>query len=366
MRTFKYDIIKDQGARPFFLGAKSCRHVLPNSLFYSVALLVAAAECFCPEQAGGNGGGNNGGANNGRRWRSNGAANGGGNVTTFFSTGVVGGVKIDTRGVLTSEKDSTRSNDSRTNCGRIEGYRCKTSATRRKASHDLASWSGRGHHQVPRTKARRFRVKLFTWPDCNESNIIIVSEDDNDVILAGPAEGIEINKEGVVVGKTSRTPVIHLEDFLVAMRSVENARTGQGISVSIDPTEQGIKQLQNFYGRLKQSQTPFRPEMQPLVEQAMGQQMIKLTGVPADSRFSQVLVAADYKMKRLGMGLETAPISNFPELHGNGPEGQCKKHDGRSTVLDGVQLRADRQKRRRQCLANPGSRRKNTYRGIKV
>ena len=54
--------------------------------------------------------------------------------------------------------------------------------------------------------------------------------------------------------------------------------------------------------------------MQAQVEQAMGQQTINLTGVPADSRFSHVLVAADYKMKRLSMGLEPSPIKNFPSF----------------------------------------------------
>ena len=43
------------------------------------------------------------------------------------------------------------------------------------------------------------------------------------------------------------------------------------------------------------------------LEEACGPQNITLTGVPKDSRFSQVLVAADYKMKRLAMGLEPAP-----------------------------------------------------------
>jgi hypothetical protein len=143
---------------------------------------------------------------------------------------------------------------------------------------------------------------------------VILSPETNDIILAGPGEGYKVNAQGVVVGEKSGTPVIHLEDFLVAMRSVDNARTGQGVSVSIDPTEQGIKNLEQFYRRLKQSGKPFHPSMQPLVEQAMGEQMIRLTGVPADSRFSQVLVAADYKMKRLGMGLEKAPIKNFPSF----------------------------------------------------
>jgi len=153
---------------------------------------------------------------------------------------------------------------------------------------------------------------------------VIVEPETNDIILAGPGEGFELNKEGLVIGSKSGTPVIQLQDFLVAMRSVEAARRGQGVSVSIDPTQQGIARLQQFFNGLKKNRQSFNPSMQKKVEQAMGKQDIRLTGVPTDSRFSQVLVAADYKMKRLGMGLEPAPIKNFPPY-------QCC-----SSILDGV------------------------------
>ena len=143
---------------------------------------------------------------------------------------------------------------------------------------------------------------------------IIVEPETKDIILAGPGEGFELNDQGVVVGSKSGTPVIQLEDFLVALRSADAARTGQGVSVSIDPTEQGVQRLQQFFNGLKRSKQSFSPSMQTKVEKAMGQQNIRLTGVPTNSRFSQVLVAADYKMKRLGMGLEPAPIKNFPSF----------------------------------------------------
>ena len=143
---------------------------------------------------------------------------------------------------------------------------------------------------------------------------VIVEPETNDIILAGPGEGFKVNDQGVVVGSKSGTPVVQLEDFLCAIRSADAARTGQGISVSIDPTQQGIQRLQQFFTSLKRNRQGFDPSMQPKVEKAMGQQTISLTGVPTDSRFSQVLVAADYKMKRLAMGLDSAPIDNFPSF----------------------------------------------------
>lgn len=272
------------------------------TFFICCALLVLPLSAFAQN----NGGGNNAGGNNG------GGNNGGNGGQTFFSNGVVGGVKIDLRGVLTGQKTVLDP----TVRARIEAGLKATDSKIGNATK-LRMISIRGLEEAI-IKAKNEGIPLSSEANymagLQRIEYIIVSEENNDVILAGPGEGFKVNDEGVVVGETSGAPVIHLEDFLVAMRSVENARTGQGVSVSIDPTEQGIKQLQAFYGKLKRSRTPFRPEMQPLVEQAMGQQMIKLTGVPADSRFSQVMVAADYKMKRLGMGLEKAPIRNFPSF----------------------------------------------------
>ena len=139
---------------------------------------------------------------------------------------------------------------------------------------------------------------------------VILSPENNDIILAGPGEGWKVDENGMVVGQHSNMPVLRLEDFLVAMRTVDAARQGQGISVSIDPTQEGVQKLQQLYQQIDN----FRPDLKDEVENAMGPQQISLTGVPADSRFSQILVAADYKMKRLSMGLEQAPIDNMPSL----------------------------------------------------
>ena len=125
------------------------------------------------------------------------------------------------------------------------------------------------------------------------------------MIIAGPGEGFKTTADGRVVGKDSGMPVIQLEDFLVAMRYVNNARQGHGISVSIDPTEEGVRNV----SRLMRNYTvsSFNRDSAKQLEEACGAQNISLTGVPKSSRYSQVLVAADYKMKRLAMGLEEAP-----------------------------------------------------------
>jgi hypothetical protein len=59
------------------------------------------------------------------------------------------------------------------------------------------------------------------------------------------------------------------------------------------------------------------------MERAVGPQAVTLTGVAPDSHFAQVLVAADWQMKRLGMGLAPSPVeglTSYVELLNEIPE----------------------------------------------
>ncbi len=60
------------------------------------------------------------------------------------------------------------------------------------------------------------------------------------------------------------------------------------------------------------------------IEQSLGPQKISVFGVPGNSHFAQVLVAADYKMKRLAMHFEESPVPGLPSylnLAKAGPSG---------------------------------------------
>ncbi len=129
----------------------------------------------------------------------------------------------------------------------------------------------------------------------------------NDIVLAGPGEGWRVDEQANVVGITTGRPVLQLEDLLVAMRTVEAARL-EGISVSIDPTEEGRRNFRRFM----ETQQVMNPAVLRGIERAMGPQQVTFTGVPINSHFAQVLVAADYRMKRLAMNLEPAPIEDLP------------------------------------------------------
>jgi hypothetical protein len=140
---------------------------------------------------------------------------------------------------------------------------------------------------------------------------IFVYPEQQDIVLVGLAEGWKVDAKGNVVGVGTGRPVMLLDDLLVALRSANRAAQG-GISCSIDPTPEGLARLQSAAGALRGMGDP--QETLADIETALGQQKISVTGVPATSHFGRVLVAADYRMKRIAMAFEPAPIKGLPSF----------------------------------------------------
>ncbi len=138
---------------------------------------------------------------------------------------------------------------------------------------------------------------------------IFVYPEQNDIVLAGPGEGWKVDDKANVVGITTGRPVLRVEDLMLALRTTENARQG-GITVSIDPTPEGRQRFEAYMAR----QTTFNNSVLNGIEKALGPQQISITGVPDDSRFARMLVASDYKMKRIAMKLEASPVQGLPSF----------------------------------------------------
>lgn len=147
---------------------------------------------------------------------------------------------------------------------------------------------------------------------------VFVDPDGHDIILAGPADTATVDAAGNVVGATSGRPLLQLEDFVVALRAIDGARQG-GIRCSIDPSPEGVAKLQQYLRSLK---TIGDPDVTlRSMEESLGPQRVTVGGVPAGSRFARVLVAADYRMKRIGMGLEPSGVPGLPSYLSMVPPG---------------------------------------------
>lgn len=140
---------------------------------------------------------------------------------------------------------------------------------------------------------------------------VFVYPEKNDIVLAGPAEPWIVRDDASVVGRVSGRPVLLLSDLITAMRSVEPSRHG-GISCSIEPTAEGRQKLNRLLSRVRLQPGQNPRTLEPMMREAFGPQTVKLTGVPADSHYARVLLAADYQMKRLAMDLEQAPVEGLP------------------------------------------------------
>lgn len=138
---------------------------------------------------------------------------------------------------------------------------------------------------------------------------IFIDREERDVILAGPAEPFAPDTAGLLRGTESGRPPLKLDDLLIALRYVP----GQSqIGCSIDPVPERLAALDRF---LKANSTPANPAaIEGRFRQmatTLGMQDIRVDGVPAESRFGRLLVAADYQMKRISMGLDDPGVKGL-------------------------------------------------------
>jgi len=131
-----------------------------------------------------------------------------------------------------------------------------------------------------------------------------------DVVIAGPAEGWVTNVAGRVVGMTSGRPTVQLQDLVVALRAFPPGKAGtRVIGCSIDPTQEGLAEMQRFLRSVGSFATPAQTQyIVNGLRTSLGMQQVSINGVAPNTHFAQVLVEADYRMKLIGIGLERPPV----------------------------------------------------------
>jgi len=137
---------------------------------------------------------------------------------------------------------------------------------------------------------------------------VLVYPEQKDIVLVGPGEGWVLDPRGYFVGATSGRPVLMLDDLLVALRAA--VISPSVLSCSINPTPEGIRRVETLARQFKPGIDPQAAAM--AIQGQLGPQRITVTGVPDNSHFALVMVGADYRMKRISMGLEPAPIRGLP------------------------------------------------------
>ncbi|NUQ62856.1 MAG: DUF1598 domain-containing protein [Pirellulales bacterium] len=131
-----------------------------------------------------------------------------------------------------------------------------------------------------------------------------------DIVIAGPAEGWLTDPSGRVVGMNNGRPVVQLQDLVVALRAFPpNGEATSLIGCSIDPTQEGLQAMQGFLAGVGSYATPAQTQyIVTGLQSSLGMQTVSVNGVSPSTRFAQVMVEADYRMKLIGIGLESPPV----------------------------------------------------------
>ena len=132
-----------------------------------------------------------------------------------------------------------------------------------------------------------------------------------DIVLAGPAETVVRDADGHLVGLRSGNPTLRLDDVIVALRAYgPQGRPVDFIGCSIDPTQEGLARMQEYFNQFNGAVPPgaSAARIAAGMRDSLGLQTVRITGIPAATRFAQTMVEADYRMKLIGIGLERPPV----------------------------------------------------------
>jgi len=227
----------------------------------------------------------------------------------FVQQRAVGGIAVDAEGVLSapSEQDQEK----------LDQIRLRAAEN---VPADLQRWTDLRAVSLKQIEAKLAESRRLEQPvpdavqflaGLQRVQFVLVYPEQGDVVLAGPAEGWRMDAMGTMVGLTSGRPVLLLDDLMVALRTRDVTQL-EAISCSIDPTPEGIQRLRKVMSR--QRGVGNIDETLASMEEALGQQVVSVRGVPATSHFARTMVAADFRMKRLAMGMEPAPVDGMPSF----------------------------------------------------
>lgn len=131
---------------------------------------------------------------------------------------------------------------------------------------------------------------------------VFAHPEENDIVIAGPAEPWRYDDLGRAVGRDSGKPLLELDDLVVVLRSF--APGGDGVfGCSINTRDANLKAVKEFVET--SNQRPLGPGQLggwlKELQSRLGLQDVVVNGVPANTHVAQVLVEADYKMKLIGV-----------------------------------------------------------------
>jgi len=262
------------------------------AVFFALLLLVS----YSPVQAQ-NGGGFGGG----------GAGGGGGGG---FGAGNAGGILIDADGLVKTVFKKGKAS-------RLDQKK-RLAFAKKNLNEDVSAASELRKISLVRLEAAinkhleqktPFSAEIELLAGLQRIDYLFVYPEKNDIVIAGPAGGFAPDALGRAVSVETGRPVFRLDDLIVAMRA---GQRGEEIGCSIDAVPENLANVQKFLSRNNSaaSVSTIRGRYQKMAR-ILGNQKIRIFGIPADSHFGVTFAEADILMKRMSIGLEPSKVSGF-------------------------------------------------------
>jgi hypothetical protein len=183
----------------------------------------------------------------------------------------------------------------------------KVSLRRLEAELEAAREAGKPPGDALRNLAGLTRLEfVFCYPAS--------AEKPGDIVVAGPAEPFALDAAGRAIGLRTGRPVLQLDDLAAALRAFPPGERGRPfLGCTIDPPAAGLAKLVEFQKTVPRS---IRDEQRLAtaaaiargVAESLGMAEIRVFGISPRTHFARVLVEADYRMKRIGIGAEPPPV----------------------------------------------------------
>ncbi|MGE0537887.1 MAG: DUF1598 domain-containing protein [Pirellulales bacterium] len=169
----------------------------------------------------------------------------------------------------------------------------KVSLSRLERALQLKQALGRGPNEAERCLAGLERI-----------DYVIIYPDSHDLVIAGPAGGWRYDAEARAVSQSTGRPCLRLDDLVVLWRHAQE-RPHDVLGCTINPSAEGLAAAKEYLdGAAGATKPAGRKQQLEQLRRRVGLQSVEVFGIDPRTTAARTLVAADYHMKLIGMGIE--------------------------------------------------------------
>jgi hypothetical protein len=224
----------------------------------------------------------------------------------IFPTTTPGGVYIDPEGTLTHKQVDQG--------GEVANQRLRAKAMNQPPKHQAMTYVSLAKLQE---RLKELAEQKKEIPDdlkylsgLTAVRYVFVFPDEHDIVIAGPSEEINASNKLTPVGKQTGRPVLHLDDLFVSLRLLANPQVKRmgAFGCSIDPTPQALEKSSAV---MQEYANAGRAARMKAMAEALGPQRVSVFGMGGaeETRVAFVTLAADYRLKRMCLGVDPVPVA---------------------------------------------------------